>query len=164
MSASAEQPAPIRWAGPTEAALKWLVSATAVIAVAGCAGCGGHEPIGSPSAASSIPTAAPGVSSLGQQHRKSMSALAVVQGLSRRGFLVPNPLDTTTLECRSGGCTQSIVTDTLRVKSFSTVADAARYANTHGLSWSGNVVVSFAPPLTPAERSRYWSAIVGLDP
>jgi hypothetical protein len=93
-----------------------------------------------------------------------MSALSVVEGLSRRGFLVPNPLDTTALECRSSGCTQSIVTDTLRVMSFSAAADAARYAHTHGLNLSGNVVVSFAPPLTPAHRSRYWSAIVGLDP
>lgn len=93
-----------------------------------------------------------------------MSARAVVQGLSRRGLLVPNPLDTTAEECRSSGRTQSIVTDTLRVWSFATAADAARYANTRGLSCSGNVVVSFAPPLTPADRSRYWSAIVRRNP
>ena len=145
-------------------AMKWLAPVGAALAVAGCAGGQAQPSVGEPAAAPSAATPPPAATALGQQNHRPMSAHAVVQALTRSGLLAPNPLDTTAEDCPHSGCTQSIITDTLRVTSFPAPADAARYAKERGLRSSGNIVVTFAPPLTPADRSRYWSAIVRLDP
>ena len=60
------------------------------------------------------------------------------------------------------GCDQSIVTDTLRVKSFPTTGRAEIYAKDRGLDQVETVVVSFAPPIPQAERDRYWAQIQKL--
>ena len=89
----------------------------------------------------------------------TLTAEVVVRLLAQHGILVPNPLETTLQECPSAGCQQSFVTDTLRVKSFATERQAARYAKVHGANRERNVVVTFAPPLSRSDRYRYWKAI-----
>ncbi|CAA0096605.1 Uncharacterised protein [Mycolicibacterium vanbaalenii] len=79
----------------------------------------------------------------------------MVNALADSGLAVPNPLDDTATECPAVGCAQSVVTDTLRIKTFPTAEDAAGYAAPRGLYRADTVVVAFAPPLTGAERSPY---------
>lgn len=86
----------------------------------------------------------------------------LVDELEHAGLPAPNPMDTTAAECRSTPCLQSIVTDTVRIKSFSTTAQAQIFAADRGLFQVATVVVSFAPPLTPAEQQRYRAAIPEL--
>jgi hypothetical protein len=90
------------------------------------------------------------------------TAWGLVRALSRAGFATTNPLDTTADECRAAGCRQSVVTDQLRVKSFATASEAARFAAAHGLDHIATLVVTFAPPLSPAERAGYWTEIARL--
>jgi hypothetical protein len=89
----------------------------------------------------------------------ALTARGVVDALDRSGFAVPNPLDTTAQECPAAGCEQSIVTDTLRVKSFRTTAQAQTYAADRGLDQVATVVVAFAPPVSKDEQARYWAQI-----
>ena len=89
----------------------------------------------------------------------ALTAGGVVEALDDRGFAVPKPLDTTAQECPAAGCDQSIVTDTLRVKSFPTTAGAQKYAGDHGLRQVQTIVVAFAPPIPPAEQDLYWAQI-----
>ncbi|WP_163890163.1 hypothetical protein [Mycolicibacterium hippocampi] len=79
----------------------------------------------------------------------------MVNALADAGLAVPNPLDDTATECRAVGCFQSVVTDTLRIKTFPTAEDAARHAAPRGLYRTDTIVVAFAPPLTAAEREPY---------
>jgi hypothetical protein len=92
----------------------------------------------------------------------ALTARGLVNALNRTGFAAPKPVDTTAQECPDAGCDQSIVTDTLRVKSFSTTARAQKYASEHGLYQVETVVVVFAPPLPQAEQARYWAQIQSL--
>lgn len=86
----------------------------------------------------------------------------MVNALADAGLAVPNAVDNTAQECPAAGCRQSIVTDTLRVKSFPTAAQAENYAAARGLHRRGRIVVTFAPPLTEAERISYRQALEGL--
>lgn len=92
----------------------------------------------------------------------ALTARGVVDALGKTGFAVPKPVDTTAQECPEAGCDQSVVTDTLRVKSFATTARAQGFALDHGLRQVETVVVEFAPPLTQAEQDRYWAQIQAL--
>jgi hypothetical protein len=93
-----------------------------------------------------------------------LTAAGLVAALTAEGVAVPNPIDTTAQECPAAGCTQAVVTDTMRVKSFATVPQARWYAMTHHLPRFANIVVEFAPPLTTAERDGYLEAIGQLLP
>jgi hypothetical protein len=93
---------------------------------------------------------------------RTPSAAAVVQAMANAGIPVPRPVDTTALECPRAGCEQSIVTDTLRVKSFATPQKAVRYAEAQRLWSDGNIVVAFAPPLNEAAREHYWADIEAI--
>jgi hypothetical protein len=92
----------------------------------------------------------------------ALTARGVVNALNRTGFAAANPVDTTAQECPAAGCDQSIVTDTLRVKSFQTTARAQAYAGDHGLDQVETIVVAFAPPVPKAEQARYWAQIQSL--
>jgi hypothetical protein len=92
----------------------------------------------------------------------ALTARSLVSELAMAGFSVPNPLDTTAQDCSTAGCEQSIVTDTLRVKSFSTSAQAERYAAPRGLYQVETIVVSFAPPISESEQTRYRTEIQRL--
>ncbi|OYN77476.1 hypothetical protein CG716_18245 [Mycolicibacterium sphagni] len=96
----------------------------------------------------------------GEMH--ALSARGLVSALKTAGFAVPNPLDTTVQDCSADGCQQSIVTDTLRVESFATTAQAQQYAADRGFYQVETVVVSFAPPLPETERARYRTEIQKL--
>ncbi len=85
----------------------------------------------------------------------ALTARGVVEALDREGFPVPHPVDTTKYECPDAGCDQSIVTDSVRVKSFSSTGRAQKFAARQGLFQAGTVVVAFAPPVPPAERARF---------
>jgi hypothetical protein len=89
----------------------------------------------------------------------ALTARGLVDALDKTGFAVPNPLDTTAQECPAAGCDQSIVTDTLRVKSFSTTSRAQTYAGNHALFQVETIVVAFAAPVSQAERDRYRTQI-----
>ncbi|ORB50127.1 hypothetical protein BST42_20470 [Mycolicibacterium rhodesiae] len=93
-----------------------------------------------------------------------LTAAGLVAALTADGVAVPNPIDTTAQECPAAGCEQSIVTDTLRVKSFATVRQAKWYSVAAGLPRFANIVVEFAPPLTVGERDVYLEAIGRLLP
>ena len=54
------------------------------------------------------------------------------------------------------------MTDQLRIMSFATPSQASHFASVRGLDQVGTVVVSFAPPLSPADREKYWVEIVRL--
>lgn len=90
------------------------------------------------------------------------TAREIVEELGSLGFAVLNPLDTTAQECPRAGCDQSIVTDTLRVKSFPTTGKAQIYAADRRLDQVETIVVSFAPPVSQVERDRYWAQIEKL--
>lgn len=95
-------------------------------------------------------------------HEAHTGSSELVDSLAASGLTVPNPLDTTALECRTVGCAQSVVTDTLRITSFPTIAQAEGFATPRGLYQSGRFVVAFAPPLTEADRVPYRMAIQRL--
>lgn len=83
----------------------------------------------------------------------------LLTSLSRAGLPVRNALDTTSHECRTVGCAQAVVTDTVRITSFPTTGQAKSFAASRGLYQAGKFVVAFAPPLTEAERVPYRTAI-----
>jgi hypothetical protein len=132
-------------------------SIAVVVAMLAC-GCGSatSEPAPAPT---DTPTATATALVSPMNDRSRQTAWSVVRALSRAGLVVTNPLDTTAHECPAAGCLQSVVTDQLRVKSFASSAAAMRFASARGLHHVGTVVVAFAPPLSPADRSRYWAAI-----
>ncbi|CAN5466632.1 hypothetical protein BH09ACT8_BH09ACT8_03400 [soil metagenome] len=90
------------------------------------------------------------------------SARRIVDQLTKQGFEAPNPVDTTAQECPAAGCDQSIVTDTLRVKSFPSTGRAEIYARERGLDQVATIVVSFAPPVSPSDQERYWAEVQRL--
>lgn len=92
----------------------------------------------------------------------ALNARGVVNALNRTGFAAPNPVDTTAQECPAAGCDQSIVTDTLRIKSFSTTARAETYAGDKGFYQVETIVVAFAPPVPKPEQDRLWAQIQSL--
>ena len=92
----------------------------------------------------------------------ALTARGLVNALNATGFVAPNPVDTTAQECPAAGCDQSIVTDTLRVKSFLSTAKAQTYAGDNGLYQVETIVVAFAPPLSKAEQAKYWAHIQSL--
>lgn len=85
----------------------------------------------------------------------ALSARGVVNALVQAGLSAPNPVDATAQECVASGCQQSVVTDTVRVKSFATTAKAQDYAASHNLFQLETIVVEFAPPLSEQDRARY---------
>jgi hypothetical protein len=90
---------------------------------------------------------------------RALTALGIVNELTRAGFSAPKPLDTTAQDCPTIGCDQSIVTDTLRVKSFPTTARAESYAAHRDLYQVERIVVEFAPPVSEPARARYRAEI-----
>lgn len=85
----------------------------------------------------------------------ALSARGVVNSLVAAGFAAPNAVDTTAQECPASACQQSVVTDTVRVKSFDTTARAQNFAASRDLFQLETIVVEFAPPLSEQDRARY---------
>ena len=131
----------------------------AMLFVSGCAGADRAQNAPAAFAAPSSAGASPGVRPLGQD-----SARAVVAALALRGFFVPNLLDITDQICPAAGCNQSVVSDTMRVTSFSSPSTATHYAQERGLRHWHNIVVAFPPVMSASEQDRYWSAIVEIFP
>lgn len=143
------------------------VSAGSICLTAGAllvTACSTAPPISSEHGSSHVPapSVSAGASVAHPGEMRALTALAVVHELTRAGFPAANPLDTTAQDCPAIGCTQSIVTDTLRVKSFPTTAQAQRYAVPRALYQVETVVVAFAPPLSERERARYQAEIQKL--
>ncbi len=107
------------------------------------------------SSAAPLPSKSTGASALRGGELHTLTAAGVIDAMSKAGLPAPNPLETTRRECPAIGCSQSIVTDTVAVKSFETIGEAERFAVSRGLFQVGAVVLSFAPVLTEAERARY---------
>jgi len=89
-------------------------------------------------------------------------ATEVVNAIVKAGFSAPNSRDTTAQDCGEIGCDQSVVTDTVTVRSFGTTGRAEIYAKPLGLDQVLNLVVSFAPDVPAGEQSRYWAEIQKL--
>jgi hypothetical protein len=132
---------------------------TTALAVGGCASRLPGYPAPATSSAAPSPLAADATEG---GELDALTARGVVDALGRQGFAVPNPLDTTAQECPFAGCDQSIVTDTLRIKSFRTTAAAQTYAERTGLQQVQTIVVKFAPPVPKVEQDRYWAQIRAL--
>jgi hypothetical protein len=107
------------------------------------------QPVGPP------PSKSVGASALNGGEAHASTAAGIIDAITKVGLPAPNPLDTTAQDCPRIGCTQSIVTDTVAVKSFETTGQAQRFAVPRDLFQVATVVVSFAPVLTEAERARY---------
>jgi hypothetical protein len=89
-------------------------------------------------------------------------ATAVVNAVVKAGLPAPNPRDTTAQDCGEIGCDQSVVTDTVTVRSFGTTGRAEIYAKPLGLDQVLNLVVSFAPNVSAGDQARYWAEIQKL--
>jgi hypothetical protein len=136
-----------------------IVVVTAVTLLAGCS----SQPSESPSA-SSLPT--PSVSAGALPDRQGelgeLTAKGLIDALNQAGIPAPNPVNATAQDCPTAGCNQSVVTDTISVKSFDTTGKAEIYAKDRDLFQVTSLVVSFAPPMTPAEQDRYRAEIQKL--
>ena len=130
----------------------------------GCllSGCSNHPPAYPGPATSAAGPTSVGATAMRGGELGALTARGLVDALDKTGFAVPNPLDTTAQECPAAGCDQSIVTDTLRVKSFSTTSRAQTYAGNHGLFQVETIVVAFAAPVSQAEQDRYRTQIQTL--
>jgi hypothetical protein len=93
------------------------------------------RPVGPP------PSKSVGASALNGGELHALTAAGVIDAITKTGLPAPNPLDTTAQDCPRIGCTQSIVTDTVTVKSFETTGQAARFAVPRGLFQVATVVV-----------------------
>ncbi|CAN5510192.1 hypothetical protein BH09ACT8_BH09ACT8_16960 [soil metagenome] len=133
-----------------------VVSATLLTA-----GCAGHAPAND---APLAPASAVSASALPDRQGElgGLTAKGLVDALNQAGFPAPNPVNATTQDCPAAGCDQSVVTDTLSAKSFATTGRAEIYAKDLGLFQVTTLVVSFAPPMTPAEQDRYRTEILKL--
>jgi hypothetical protein len=89
-------------------------------------------------------------------------ATDVVNKIVKAGYSAPHPRDTTAQDCPDIGCDQSVVTDTVTVRSFGTTGRAEIYAKPLGLDQVLNLVVSFAPNVPAAEQARTWDGIQKL--
>ena len=117
--------------------------AVAVLSVAACSG----------------PRSAPAPANGGASKTE---ATDVVTKITKAGYSAPNPRDTTAQDCGDIGCDQSVVTDTVTVRSFGTTGKAEIYAKPLGLDQVLNLVVSFAPSVSAAEQARTWAGIQKL--
>jgi hypothetical protein len=113
-------------------------------------------------ATSAASPASAGATAMRGSELGALTARGLVDALNKTDFAVANPLDTAAQECPSAGCDQSIVTDALRVKSFSTTSRAQTYAGNHGLFQVETIVVAFAAPVSQAEQDRYRTQIQTL--
>jgi hypothetical protein len=125
-------------------------------------GCSSHPPAYPGPATSAVGPRSAGATAMRGGELGALTARGLVDALDKTGFAVANPLDTTAQECPAAGCDQSIVTDTLRVKSFSTTSRAQTYAGNHGLFQVETIVVAFAAPVSQAERDHYRNQIQTL--
>lgn len=161
---SGPQSRPIRWCA-TGRKVSLLLALMAMLVVSGCSSAGTDRRLFETSAAAnSTGAASSAVRPLRRNENDSMSARAVVAALALRGVLVPNPMEVTDQVCPAAGCDQSVVTDTMRVTSFSSPSAAARYAQERGLRHWHNIVVAFPPVMAASAQDQYWSAIVRIYP
>ena len=109
--------------------------------------------------ACSAPRTAPGPA--GNSASKT-EAMSVIKAIAKAGFAAPNPRDTTAQDCAEIGCDQSVVTDTVTVRSFGTTGRAEIYAKPLGLDQVLNLVVTFGPGVSASEQARYWAEIQKL--
>jgi hypothetical protein len=110
-------------------------------------GCGDEPAMQSPVVTHSAPAAF------------GLSARQVVDSLANHGLVVLHPVDTTSADCATVGCTQAVTTDRFRVLSFGSTGAAQKYAADGGYRQVENVVVTFAPPVPDAERDDIWASI-----
>ncbi len=139
------------------------ITATAAVLLLSLGACAEPAPpAGPPPATSSADSQPLGASTDGAAPAPALSADDVIRALTRAGLAAPHPVDTTAQECDAAQCEQSVVTDTLRVKSFASPVRAMQYAVPRGIKHVGPVTVSFPPHMPQAEQQRYWSVITAL--
>jgi hypothetical protein len=136
-----------------------VVLTAAVVLMSACA----SQPA-APAGTTSAPAAAVPAGALPdrQGEMAELTAKGLVDALNQAGFAAPNPVNATAQDCPAIGCVQSVVTDTLRARSFATTGQAEIYARDHDLFQVTTIVVTFAPPMTPADQDRYQAEIKKL--
>lgn len=141
------------------------IAATGIVAALLLGACSNGPPppppASSPTSADSRPL---GVSTTRPADSDTLTVDGVIRALNHAGLAAPYPVDTTAQECRVVRCRESVVTDTVRLKSFATPAEAARYAIARGAKHIGTLTVAFPPPMPPIERQNFWSVITRLAP
>jgi len=139
-------------------ALVWT-AATLVLA-----GCSATQTATAAENSPSTETTAPAVSDVHSLDQRGTAASApniIVDKLAQQGLSVPNPMDVTSL-CQTQGCVQSVVTDTLRITSFSTPDAATSFAEQRNLHHYKNIVVAFPSVLSQKAIDVYWTAIKAM--
>src|SRR4051812_4885442 len=139
------------WRGPATGRCECRQSELACLTV-GCllSGCSNHPPTYQGPATSAAGPRSAGATAMRGGELGALTARGLVDALAEAGFAVPNPLDTTAQVCPAAGCDQSIVTDTLRIKSFANTSGAQSYAGDHGLFQVETIVVAFAASVLTA--------------
>lgn len=92
----------------------------------------------------------------------ALTAVGIIDAITKTGLPAPNALDTTAGVCPTTGCDQSITTDTLAIQSFGATGEAQKYAAARGLYQVSSVVVSIAPVVPEPERARYRARVHSL--
>jgi hypothetical protein len=142
--------------------LRVRVPVVLTVAVVLMSACSSHP--AAPAGTSSVPAAAVPAGALPdrQGEMAELTAKGLVDALNEAGFAAPNPVNATAQDCPAIGCVQSVVTDTLRARSFATTGQAEIYGRDHDLFQVTTIVVTFAPPMTPADQDRYQAEIKKL--
>jgi hypothetical protein len=124
--------------------------------------CSSHAP--APTDSAPTPSAAVSGDALPARQGElgGLTAKGLIDALNQAQFPAPNPVNATAQDCPIAGCDQSIVTDTVSVKSFTATGKAEIYAKERGLLQVTTLVVSFAPSMAPAEQDRYGTEIKKL--
>jgi hypothetical protein len=114
------------------------------------------------SCAPGAPSTAPSPTDNPTEEFDTTVAGAVVSNLEKNGHVNLHPSDTTSADCPSAGCAQSVTTDKFRIMSFTTTGAAQRYAGTHGSHQLEALVVDFPSTVPAPERDALWSQITRM--
>lgn len=128
---------------------RWVGVFVSLLVLSVSTGCGGqsapHAPDGNENAVADL-------------NRSSVDD--IVSSIADAGLPVPNPRDVTQQMCPDLGCQARVDTDTVSVMEFPSTGSAESYAgSTVDVFQVVNVVVTFAPTVSPVHRAEYERAV-----
>lgn len=86
----------------------------------------------------------------------NLSVDDLIASIGQANLPVPNPRNVTARDCPAIGCTEKVETDTVAIMKFPTTGKAELYAGTNLQSFQvTDVVMTFAPAVSPDERQQY---------
>ena len=130
------------------ATLSWIASALGVLlAVSGCAAAA--SPRSGPTATAAVPALLNG-----------LSTADLVDTIHAAGLSTPNLHDVTAGKCAKLRCIGAVDSDTVSIFKFDQSGAAQRYAGTVANSYQAeDVVLIFAPTMTPPQKTAYERAV-----